>query len=181
MTVDLDRFEQVLQDGLLKVCASCSLLEADLLSSPDIDAKWENDFIEPYVGDAVVNFNDYPNAALGFAAYLGMGVAHYWDEDWLEHRDCTYKSFYGSQGFDNMDDHIVGDILRLDSVLADKLKSGLLSLVEATLGLISHEGIETQTKDGFFVLSRCYTVFYRIGAAVELRRLGYRKTAQNCF
>ena len=49
-------------------------------------------------------------------------------------------------------------------------------MTEATLGLISHEGIETETKDGFFVLSRCYTVFYKLGASLELRRLGYEKS-----
>ena len=172
MTMDPDKFESVLQDGLQKVCRGCNLLGEDVPSSEDIDAKW-NDYIEPYVGDAVHNFNDYSNAALGFAAYLGMAVAHLWDEDWLENRDREYRSFYGSEGFDNMDDNIVENILKLDPVLAEKIKSGLLSLVEATLGLISHEGIETQTEDGFFVLARCYTVFYKLGAAIELRRLGY--------
>jgi len=173
MTIDLDKFEQILQDGLLKVCSSCGLAEAGLLESPDISDKWE-EFVQPYVGDAVHNFNEYPSAALGFAAYLGMGVAHLWDEDWLLHRDCTYKSFYGPAGFDDMDDHIVGSVLRLDPLVASKLKDCLLSMVEATLGLISHEGIETETKDGFFVLSRCYSVFYRIGASLELHRLGYK-------
>lgn len=172
MTVDLDKYEQILQDGLLKVCKSCGLLEAGLLGSPDIDAKWE-EFIEPYVGDAVHNFNDYPNAALGFAAYLGMGVAHLWDDDWIEHRNCTYTSFYGSHGFDDMDDNIIENILHLDPLIAEKIKSGLLSLVEATQGLISHEGIQTETEDGFYVLSRSYSVFFKIGAAIELRRLGY--------
>ena len=178
MTVDLDKFEQILQDGLLKVCRACSLLEADLLGSPDIDGKWD-EFIEPYVGDAVVNFNGYPNAALGFAAYLGMGVAHRWDEDWLEYRDCKYQSFYGPHGFDDMDDNIVENILHLDPLVTEKVKSCFLSLVEATLGLISHEGIRTETEDGFYVLSRAYSVFYRIGASVELRRLGYKMSRCN--
>jgi len=173
MTVDLDKFEQILQDGLLKVCTSCGLAEAGLLESPDISGKWD-EFIREYVGDAVHNFNDYPSAALGFAAYLGMAVAHLWDEDWLANRDCTYKSFYGSARYDNMDDHIVEAVLKLDSLVASRLKECLLSMVDATLGLISHEGIETETKDGFFVLSRCYTVFYRIGASLELQRLGYK-------
>lgn len=172
MTADLDRFETVLQEGLAKVCRSLNLLDEGVPASEDIDAKW-NEYIESYVGDAVHNFNDYPNAALGFAAYLGMGVAHLWDEDWLENKGRKYESFYGSDGFDNMDDNIVENILRLDPVLTEKIKSGILSLVEATLGLISHEGIQTQTQDGFFVLARCYTVFYKIGAAMELRRLGY--------
>jgi len=173
MTVNLDEFEKILQDGLLKVCSSCGLAEADLLESPDINLKWE-EFIRPYIDDAVHNFNEYPSAALGFAAYLGMAVAHLWDEDWPANRDCTYNSFYGSAGYDNMDDHVVESVLRLDPLIASKLKNCLLSMVEATLGLISHEGIETETKDGFFVLARCYSVFYRIGASLELHRLGYK-------
>ncbi|MCQ2172554.1 MAG: hypothetical protein MJZ17_07385 [Bacteroidales bacterium] len=36
------------------------------------------------------------------------------------------------------------------------------------------QDIETQTELGFYILNRCYSVMFRIGAAVELRRLGYR-------
>ena len=43
------------------------------------------------------------------------------------------------------------------------------------LGLLQHEGVETQTARGFYLLARTYTVLYRIGAGIELHRLGYKK------
>ncbi|HIT47644.1 MAG TPA: hypothetical protein IAC35_07295 [Candidatus Cryptobacteroides merdipullorum] len=61
-----------------------------------------------------------------------------------------------------------------DSPEAKKISDTLLSCALATLGLIRHEGIETQTERGFFVLTRSYSVLYRIGAGIELQRLGYK-------
>ena len=43
------------------------------------------------------------------------------------------------------------------------------------LGLLQHEGVETQTARGFYLLARTYTVLFRIGAGIELHRLGYKK------
>ena len=42
-----DNYEKTLQNGLLKLCKTAGMLGDDLLSSPDIDAKWE-EFIQDY-------------------------------------------------------------------------------------------------------------------------------------
>ena len=63
----LDNYEKTLQLGLSRICSGAGLMGEDLLSSEDIDAKWE-EFIKDYVADAVENFNDYPEAALAWAA-----------------------------------------------------------------------------------------------------------------
>ena len=73
-TRELDRFEQLLEDGLLKICSGAGLLPAELVRCPDIDALWDS-YIKDYIADAVVNFNDYPEAALAWAGFLGLGVA----------------------------------------------------------------------------------------------------------
>jgi ABC-type glutathione transport system ATPase component len=59
--------------------------------------------------------------------------------------------------------------------LAGESGSGKTLTSLAVLGLLQHEGVETQTARGFYLLARAYTVLYRIGAAIELHRLGYRK------
>ena len=176
----LDRFEKILEEGLLKVCRGAGLLEDEVLRSPDIDDKWDS-YIKDYTADAVENFNAYPEAALSWAAFLGMGVAHNWDAGWEAHKDDAYQAYYGSKGWDNMDEHILHDVLGLksDDPVAKKLNDTLLSCALATLGLIRHEGIEPQTDLGFYVLVRSYTVMYRIGAAMEIRRLGYKKVLIN--
>lgn len=171
----LDSFEKTLEGGLVKICSSAGLLD-EILASPDIDAKWD-EYLKDYVGDAVENFNEYPAAAIGFAAFLGMAVANRWDRDWDNSKTASYQDYYGSRGFDDMDDHILEDVLRLTPEHGKKVSDTVGSCVWAALGLIRHEGIESQTAEGFFVLVRCYTVMFRIGASLELKRLGYSKVA----
>lgn len=174
----LDDFEKTLRDGLLKVCRSYGLLSEDVFRrSQDIDDAWEEGLMKDFVADAVENFNGYPEATLAWAGYLGMAVANGWDADWDTHRNDSYQSFYGPDGFDDMDENIVGNILKLAGDYADKIKECLYSCAEATLGLIRHQGIEAHTSNGFYVLVRAYTVFYQIGAALELKRLGYKMVA----
>lgn len=175
----LDRYESTLRDGLVKICSGEGLLDTgDILSSPDIDAKWD-EYIKDYVADAVSNFNDYSAAAIAWAGFLGMGVAYNWDLNWRLHHKDAYSDYYGRRGWDDMDEHIMHDLLGLDleGDEARKISRVMQSCAYATLGLISHEGIETQTAQGFYVLSRSYTVMYGIGAAIELKRLKYRKVA----
>lgn len=157
----LDNYEKTLQLGLSRICSGAGLMGEDLLSSEDIDAKWE-EFIKDYVADAVENFNDYPEAALAWAAFLGMGVAHNWDENWTFHRHDKYSDYYGSRGWDNMDEHILRGVLgyQLDSAEAKKISDTLQSCALATLGLIRHEGIEAQTSTGFYALTRSYGVMF---------------------
>ena len=176
----LDRFEKVLEDGLLKVCSGEGLVDAELLRSPDVDAKWE-DYIKDYVADAVENINEFPEAAIAWAAFLGMGVAYNWDLNWRLHHKDAYSDYYGSRGWDDMDEHILRDLLGLplDGDEARKISSVLQSCAVATLGLFRHEQVATDTSLGFYALSRAYTVMYRIGAGIELKRLKYRKVAIN--
>lgn len=177
-TTYLDNFESLLQDGLIKVCQGNGLVGDELLDSPDVTGKWE-DYIKDYVADAVENFNDWPQTAIAWAGFLGLGVARNWDRSWEKHSHDSYKDYYGEHGFDDMDEHILHDILGLDleSPEARKISDTLSSCALATLGLIRHEGIEPQTSRGFYILIRAYTVLYRIGAGIELKRLGYKKVA----
>ena len=170
---ELDSFQNMLEEGLVKVCGM-SGLPIDMMGSPDIDEKWDY-LLKGYVADAIGNLNSYPDAALGFASYLGMAVANQWDKDWAHYKDKTYKSFYGDRGFDDMDEHITGKILHLNDAQCRKLSKCILNCAQATRDLLRHEGIETQTEYGFFILVRCYTAMFRIGAAIELNRLGYKK------
>ena len=142
-----DRYERTLEDGLVKICRGAGLVDDMLLRSDDIDARWD-DYIKDYVADAVENFNIYPEAAISWAGFLGIAVAHWWDADWQGHKDDPYQSFYGTRGWDDMDEHVLRDL-------------------------------ETQTEQGFFVLTRSYSVLYRIGAGIELQRLGYKAVPIN--
>lgn len=170
----LDRFESILREGLVKLCRGEGLLgNGKLQNSPDVQNIWTESYLQPYVADAVQNFNDYPDAAIAWAGFLGMAVAHNWDVDWGAHKNDSYQSYYGSRGFDDMDEHILGEVLHLKKDYAGKVSGTLNNCAQATLGLIRHEGIEPQTSLGFYVLVRAYSVIFEIGAAIEFKRLGY--------
>lgn len=177
-TTALDNFETLLRDGLVKICRGAGLLgQGRLPSCPDIADKWEKEFIKDYVADAVANFNDYPEVAIAWAGFLGMGVAHHWDRNWAAHSANTYSKYYGERGFDDMDEHIMWDVLHIKKDFGAKISETLASCAAATLALIRHQGIEPQTAEGFYTLVRAYGVLYEIGAAIELCRLGYKMVA----
>lgn len=173
--VYLENFESRITDELLRMCKQYGSLDGTLLATDDIDARW-NDFAPEYMADAVPNIASYPTVAIAWAGYLGMAVAHLWDGDWTVHSKDGYKSFYGGLGFDDMDEHIVRDIIgfHLESREAKNIEEMMRRLGETALTLIRRERIEPQSPMAFHVYARVVKVMYKIGAAIELKRLGYK-------
>ena len=173
---ELDRFEEILQDGLVKLCTGNKLLSGEILESPDIEQKW-NEYITDYVNDAVHNMQDYTQAALCWAAFLGMGVAWNWDHDWTAGSALPYAAYYGKNGWDDMDENVLYNLCGYgrSSEEASHLVDTLLSATDAALALISHGNIRLDTEEGFYILVRSFEVMYRIGASICLHKLGYKK------
>lgn len=151
------------------------MLDGTLLAADDIDNRW-HDLAPEYVADAVGQIRDYPVVSVAWAAYLGLGVAFGWDEDWEYYAQASYQSYYGEQGFDDMDEHIVRDLLQLplDSKEAGQLEDIIRRCGQATVSMIRHEQIEPQSPMAFHVFARACRTMFRIGAAIELKRLGYK-------
>lgn len=176
----LDRFEEKLRVALLKTATERGYLDGKLLESDDIKDYWHS--IEAnYMADAVPQIADYPTVSVAWALYLGMAVAYCWDADWQTYCKTPYEGFYGTEGFDNMDDHIVKDILcmPLDSDEAKHLVMLIQTLAQQTVDTIRHEQIEPQSKMAFYTFSRACNAMYAIGAAMELRRQGYKFEKMN--
>lgn len=174
----LDKFETSLQDTLLRMCTNNGMLSGTLLESADIEQRW-HDLAPEYMVDAVKEIAQYPTVALAWASYLGMAMANGWHIDWEKCSKMTYPEFYGPRGFDDMDDHIIFDILCLtpNSVEANRLKDAIRVAAEHTLSQIHHSGIEPQSIMAFHTFARACKVLFRIGAAIELNRLGYEYKA----
>ena len=173
--VYLESFESRITDELLRLCKQYGVLDGTLLASDDITARW--DVLAPeYMADAVPNIADYPTVAVAWAGYIGMAVAHQWDGDWETFSKAEYKSYYGAQGFDDMDEHIVRDIIgfHLESREAKGIEDMMRRLGETAVTLIRRERIEPQSPMAFHVYARVVKVMFRIGAAMELKRLGYK-------
>lgn len=168
-------FEQKLEENLVRMCSGLGMLDGKILTTEDLDMKWK-EIAPEYMADAVKEINSFPEAAIGWAGYIGMAVAKFWDEDWGKHHSVTYKDFYGKRGFDDMDDNIMENILgySLASTEAGMITRMLMACCQSAIGAIRHENIEPSSIDAFHILARATKVLYRIGLAMELKRLGYK-------
>lgn len=175
-TEELDKFEQILEDGLVKLCTQTELLDGSILRSPDIEEKWD-EYITRYVEDAIKNFEEYPQPTYAWAAFLGMGVAWNWDHDWVVGSNLPYESYYGNEGWDDMDEYVLYEVFGLerDGKVARHLIETYLSCADATEALLRHNHVNLDTESGFYTLVRCYQVFYRLGASIALHKFGYKK------
>ncbi|MBE6233562.1 MAG: hypothetical protein E7118_03705 [Bacteroidales bacterium] len=170
-----DAYEENLQREILKMCTSLGMLDGELLSSEDIDHKWK-EWAPEYIAEALPEVNSYPEFAIACAGYAGMAVAQLWDTDWGRNHNTAYVTLHGPRGFDDMDEHIVQKILglTLDSADAKQIMNILLCCAQKAVDFIRHEQIEHQTVKAFHIFARTVKVMYRTGAALQLKRLGYK-------
>ena len=99
-----------------------------------------------------------------------------WDEDWATYATEPYEKLHGKEGFDDMDEHIVQHILglELESKEATGIEDTMRSCAQLAISLIRREQIEAQTTKAFYIFARTTRAMFRIGAALELKRLGYK-------
>ena len=171
----LNRFEEKIQNELLRLCTSRGMLSGTLLATDDVTDRW--DVLAPeYVADAVGQIADYPTVSVAWAGYLGLAVAHGWDTNWEACVRTDYKQYYGEQGFDDMDEHIVQHVLglSLESKEAEGLENMIRSCAQMAVTLIRREQIEPQSPMAFHVFARAIKVMYRRRSTLELKRLGYK-------
>lgn len=169
-----EEFENGLVQRLVDVCLSKGMPDRVFPETEDIDAKWRS-LAPEFLKDAVHNINSWPQFTLGCAAYAGMAAAKIWDADIDKFNSLTYANLLGSRGFDDMDDHIVKEILGhdLDGEIAKKLSGMWYSCAEAAMNLIDHEQIESATAKAYNILFRALTAMFRMGAAFQLKVMGY--------
>ncbi len=164
-----EKYREDLTQYLLSICTDAGLLKGTLLSSPDIDDAWMR-YAPSFYGDAVRNFNAYPEYCLACAGYLGMAVAFLWDRDWAKYMDTPYAFFQGKRGFDDMDDHITDEILR------DRKHSvpAMQSCSANAYHFLMRESPEPGTVEAYKLFLETVGVLFKIGAAIQLCRLGYK-------
>lgn len=165
----IKKYKDELSAYLVDACTGNGLLKGTLLSSPDIDGAWLR-YATSFYGDAVRNFNGYPEYCLACAGYLGMAVAHLWDKDWARYMESPYSFFQGERGFDDMDDHITGVILKESKHSVKAMQSVSANAYH----FLMKEGPEPGTAEAYKLFLATVEVAYKVGSAIELCRLGYR-------
>jgi len=171
-----DQYEASLREQLVSMLTGTNKLQRGVLpESPDIASTW--DAVAPsYITDAAKEIVKYPAVSLGWAMYLGMAVAKYWDTDWAIYgkHPNIYEHIRDIRGFDCMDEAVRADILQLTGEDYNNTESMVLSCSRLALSKIRAEGIEPATPAAFYVYTISCKVLYTIGAAVQLTRLGYK-------
>ena len=170
-----ETYEENLLREMLRMCTSLGMLDGELLSSEDIDQKWK-EWAPEYIAEALPEVNSYPEFAIACAGYAGMAAEKWRDEDWGRHHGTKYEALHGQRGFDDMDEFIVQNILglALDSTDAKQIMNILLCCSQKATTFIQHEHIEAQTVKAFHIFAHTVQVMFRIGAALQLKRLGYK-------
>lgn len=175
-------FEENIKADLHSYLMARGEVEERPAEAPDIEEKWE-DLANSYMTDGVREFADYPTVSLGWMMYVGMAVARLWDEDWERYSalDDLYEHLRAPRGYDAMDEHIREDVL---GIKADGDFAGEFAALERLVGEcagrtynhLRHSGYEAGTKDAFMAYVACLHQLYLMGAAVQLKRMGYRMT-----
>ncbi len=151
----VEKYKDDLTANLLETCTGSGLLKGLLLETPDIEEAWMR-LAPSFYGDAVRNFNAYPEYCLACAGYLGMAIAYLWDKDWA--------------GFDDMDDYIT------DNILKDRKHSvpAMQTCSANAYHFLMRECMEPGTAEAYQFFLVTVEVMFKIGAAIELGRLGYK-------
>ena len=176
----LDKFETRIGDALYNFRLPKEEIDKVPGASPDVTEKGDQ-ICAKYLPDGIREFQNYPTVSLGWMMFIGMAVARMWDDDWDTYSkfENLYAVLVNARGYDNLDEHICEDILKLSGKEAEATSRLIGDAAEMVHALLIHEGIEPGTPTAYFAYIRCLLKLYFYGAAVELRRLGYHMTPLN--
>ena len=176
----MEQFEDKLHEDLHQFLLSMKEVDERLPECPDVEEKWE-DIAKAYIPDGIREFQDFPSVSLGWMMYIGMAVAKMWDTEWQIYSkiDDLYGYMREKRGYDSMDEYIREDVLLLrgeDYTVLEKLVGECASRVYHAL---RHQSIEPGTKEAFNAYVSCLHQLYLMGAAMQLKRMGYHMTKMN--
>jgi phosphoserine phosphatase len=111
--------------------------------------------------------------------YIGMAVAKMWDTDWELYSkvEDLYVYMRDKRGYDSMDEYIRQDVLLLEGADYTALEKTVGECAQRVYNALMHQGLEPGTREAFDAYVACLHQLYLMGAAMQLRRLGYHMTA----
>ena len=173
----MENFEDTLHDDLHQFLLSVKEVDERLPECPDVEDKWE-EIAKAYIPDGIREFQDFPSASLGWMMYIGMAVAQMWDKEWEIYSkvEVLYAYMRDNRGYDAMDEYVREEVLLLkgaDYTVLEKLVGECASRIYNAL---LRQNIEPGTKEAFNAYVASLHQLYLMGAAVQLKRLGYHMT-----
>ena len=173
----IEDFEKQLHDDLHQFLSSMKEVDERLPECSDVEEKWEP-IAKAYIPDGIKEFQNFPTASFGWMLYIGMAVAKMWDTDWETYSkmEDLYVYMRDKRGYDAMDEYIREEVLLLqgiDYTVLEKLTGECASRV---YNAMMHQHIEPGTKEAFNAYVTCLHQLYLMGAAMQLKRMGYHMT-----
>ena len=171
----MQAFEELLHNDLNQYLTGLKEMDERLPECPDVDDKWA-EIAEAYIPDGIREFQNYPSASLGWMMYIGMAVAKMWDTEWqiYSHIENLYAYLRDKRGYDAMDEYIREDVLRLRGSDYDALEKLVGECASRVNNALTHQHFEPGTREAFNGYVTCLHQLYLFGAAVQLKRMGYR-------
>lgn len=171
-------FQDRLLLQLTDILRGAGHLDEMLPDCPDVADRWPQ-IAESYLPDGVREFRDAPLVSLGWMMYVGMGCAALWDADWTSAaKTDIYITMRDARGYDFLDEYVRESLLHLTPATPEFAATERLvgDCAARVLNVLDHSGYEPGTPDAFHAYVACLHVLYTLGAAVQLRRMGYRMT-----
>ncbi len=177
METNKRNIEELFKNDLHQYLTSIRRVDEQLPEAPDIEELWMK-VGESYLPDALREFGKYPTVALGWIMFVGMALAKYWDEDWELYSKVEdhYKYLRDRIDFDHMDDYICENVLLLDAPAHKELSTIVAECASRTYNLLIHQGLQPGTEEAFRGFIAALHQMYLMGAAIELKTLGYHMT-----
>ena len=149
---------------------------------PDVEDKWQ-EMLEAYMPDGVREYNEYPMVSLGWIMFVGMAMAKFWDLDWEKYGSLKTSSLYeglrSTRGFDEMDEYILEDVLKLDEEGCKKATDIVAECACITNTFLRNQNIEPSTKAAVEAYFECLHQMYLMGMAMQLNAMGYKMLGLN--
>lgn len=167
-------FEQNLLKDLYSYLKLHGEVDDMMPDAPDIEQMWVP-VANSYLPDGVREFQQYPLTSLGWVMYVGMAVAQKWDNDWdaFSKAEDPYAALRDVRGYDEMDEYIAEDILKLVPAKCDELSKLVGNCAARTYNYLMHQGVEAGTAQAMQAYMGCLHQLYLMGACVQLHRMGY--------
>ena len=173
----MENFEEQLRNDLHQFLQTLQEVDERLPECPDVEEKWEA-IAKAYIPDGIREFTDYPSVSLGWMMYIGMAVAKMWDVEWEIYSkiEGLYAYMRDKRGYDAMDEYIREEVLLLEGEAYGALEKLVGECASRIYNALRRQNIEPGTKEAFNGYVACLHQLYLFGAAIQLKRMGYRMT-----
>ena len=173
----MEQFEDKLHQDLHQFLLSMKEVDDRLPECPDVEGKWE-EIAKAYLPDGIREFQEYPSASLGWMMYVGMAVTKYWDSEWEIYSKLPdlYAYMRDKRGYDSMDEYIREEVLLLSGTDYTAIEKIVGECASRVYNALMHKRLEPGTKDAFNGYVACLHQLYLMGAAIQLKRMGYHMT-----